>query len=166
MALGYHITLFIRGRPNCRKMGIENVTYQDQVFGIIIRNNFQSDGITFFTPDAFSQQLAYMRRPVGYVISPHVHNPVDRNVVLTQEVLFIKSGKIRVDFFTDERVYLQSKILNAGDVILLASGGHGFEMLEQSEIIEVKQGPYCGDRDKTKFSPIDESSVRVIDTSI
>ena len=87
-----------------------------------------------------------MKRPKDYVIPPHVHNPVTREVQFTQEVLFIKSGRVRGDFYDDNRNYLESRILNQGDVILLAHGGHGFEMLEESEIIEVKQGPYVGCR--------------------
>ncbi len=70
---------------------------------------------------------------------------------------------MRVDFFSDERKYLESRTLTAGDVILLAAGGHGFEMLETSEVIEVKQGPYCGDRDKTRFEPVEPSAVRLIE---
>ncbi len=58
-----------------------------------------------------------------------------------------------MDFYTDEQVYLESTVLDAGDVILLAYGGHGFEMLEPTEIIEVKQGPYAGDGDKSRFAP-------------
>ena len=95
-----------------------------------------------------------MNRPEGYVIEPHVHNSVPRQVQFTKEVLFIKSGKVRVDFYDDSQNYLESCILNPGDVILLAFGGHGFEMLEASEIIEVKQGPYAGDADKTRFEPV------------
>lgn len=100
-----------------------------------------------------------MNRPRGYFIDPHVHNHIERKVKLTQEVLFIKSGKIRVDFFDDDKNYLESRILVKGDVILLAAGGHGFEMLEDSEIIEVKQGPYCGDQDKTRFSHLPENPI-------
>ena len=95
-----------------------------------------------------------MNRPQGYVIQPHVHNSVPRQVQFTKEVLFVKSGKVRVDFYDEEQSYLESRILNVGDVILLAFGGHGFEMLEASEVIEVKQGPYAGDADKTRFKPI------------
>lgn len=80
-----------------------------------------------------------MKRPANYVIAPHVHNVLVREVQYTQEVLFIKSGRVRVDFYDDDKNYLESRILNQGDVILLAHGGHGFEMLEESEIIEVKQ---------------------------
>ena len=79
----------------------------------------------------------------------------------TQEVLFIKSGKVRVDYFDDDKNYLESRILSQGDVVLLSGGGHGFYMLEDSEIIEVKQGPYAGDRDKTRFDPITDDQVRL-----
>ena len=71
----------------------------------------------------------------------------------TNEVLFIKTGVVRVDFYSVNQDYLESRILRAGDVILLAFGGHGFEMLEPSQIIEVKQGPYMGENDKTRFAP-------------
>ena len=143
-------------------MGIEHVKHMDQTIGIIIRSDFKKDGIEFFTPDMFSQQLGYMNRPTGYRIEPHVHNPVERAVVWTQEVLFVKSGKMRVDFFTDGKHYLESRVLSAGDVILLAAGGHGFEMLQPTEIIEVKQGPYCGDRDKTRFDAVPTEVVKLV----
>jgi mannose-6-phosphate isomerase-like protein (cupin superfamily) len=101
-----------------------------------------------------------MNRPAGYRIEPHVHNAVTREVHFTQEVLLIRKGKVKVDFYTQDKVYLESRVLETGDVILLASGGHGFTMLEPTEMIEVKQGPYAGDEDKTRFegiaSPSDE----------
>ena len=133
---------------------IEYISHDDCVLATLLRSTFNEPGIKFFTPDEYSQQLAYMNRPKGYVIQPHIHNSVPRQVQFTKEVLFIKSGRVRVDFYDDEQSYLESRILNAGDVILLAFGGHGFEMLEDSEIIEVKQGPYAGDADKTRFEPI------------
>jgi hypothetical protein len=135
---------------------IERITHGGNVFAIILRAEFQEPGIHFFTPGDFSQQLGYMQRPRGYVVPPHSHNPVTRAVEQTNEVLFIKSGLVRVDFFDDDRRFIQSQTLRQGDVILLASGGHGFEMLEPSEIIEVKQGPYAGERDKTIFTPAAE----------
>lgn len=133
---------------------VENIIHGKEVLATILRTNYLSEGIEFFTPSHFSQQLGYMNRPQGYVIPPHVHNPVAREVQFTKEVLFIKSGKVRVDFYDDNQNYLESRILNQGDILLLAFGGHGFEMLEASEIIEVKQGPYAGDADKTRFEPV------------
>jgi mannose-6-phosphate isomerase-like protein (cupin superfamily) len=140
---------------------VEHIKNLDQTLGIIIRANHNGDGIEFFTPDMFSQQLAYMNHPQGYVIQPHVHNPVQRDVLWTQEVLIIKSGKVRIDFYTEGQHYLESRIVGAGDVVLLAAGGHGFEMLEPTEMIEVKQGPYCGDQDKTRFESLRSDEIRV-----
>lgn len=130
---------------------VESILLQDVTLAVILRANYHAEGIQFFTPNDFSQQLGYMNRQQGYVIPPHVHNPVVREVHFTKEVIFIKSGKVRVDFYDDDQNYLESRILNQGDIVLLAFGGHGFEMLEASEIIEVKQGPYAGDKDKTRF---------------
>ena len=123
-----------------------------ETLAIIIKADFQKEGIEFFTPDDYSQQLAYMKHPKGKIIDPHVNNIVKRQVHLTQEVLVIKSGKLRVDFYTDEKEYLESYLLERGDVILLASGGHGFEVIEDLEMYEIKQGPYAGDNDKTRFT--------------
>ena len=139
---------------------VDQIFVDGRLIAFILRNSFNSKGIEFFTPDDFSQQLGYMNRPQGYVIPPHVHNPVPREVQYTKEVLFIKSGKVRVDFYDDDQNYLESHVLHQGDVILLAFGGHGFEMLEASEIIEVKQGPYAGDIDKTRFTPITTDQIR------
>ena len=132
---------------------VERITDKCRELAIIIRRDFCKPGIHFFTPDDFSQQLAYMNHPAGKVIEPHVHNPVPREVHFTQEALFLKRGRLRVDFFDQQQNYLESRTLEAGDVILLAAGGHGFEALEEIEIIEVKQGPYAGEADKTRFSP-------------
>jgi len=120
---------------------IETIKHKDQLFAIIISSRFSEPGIHFFTENQLSQQLAYMKHPAGKLIDPHVHNPVPREVHYTQEVLFIKSGKVRVDFYSNEQEFIESRVLETGDTILLATGGHGFEMLEESEMIEVK--PLC-----------------------
>jgi mannose-6-phosphate isomerase-like protein (cupin superfamily) len=140
---------------------LEEIKLQDKILAVIIRANFKKEGIAFFTPDDFSQQLGYMNRPTDYVIPPHVHNVVERKVDLTQEVLIVKSGKVRVDFYDDDKKYLESRIITQGDVILLAHGGHGFKMIEPSEMIEVKQGPYCGELDKVRFDAVDDAHVIV-----
>jgi len=139
---------------------LETITNGEQLLAIIVSHRFSEPGIHFFTADNLSQQLAYMRHPVGKEIPPHVHNPVPREVLFTQEVLFIKRGKLRVDFYDDNRTYLESRILETGDTILLATGGHGFEVLEELEMIEVKQGPYAGEQDKTRFAAVDKTLLR------
>ncbi len=130
---------------------IEKIIYNNNIIAIIIRSDFKKEGIEFFTPNEYSQQLAYMNHPAGYKIIAHTHNMVHRNVYFTLEILFIRKGKVKVDFYSQEKKYLESRVIKTGDVILLVSGGHGFTMLEQTEMIEVKQGPYCGDQDKVRF---------------
>jgi hypothetical protein len=130
---------------------VKRLEHDGELMALLLPSDYESEGIEFFTPGDFSQQLGYMKRDKGYTITPHLHNRVAREVHYAKEVLFIKSGKVRVDFYDNEKVYLESWILSGGDVLLLAHGGHGFEMLETSEIIEVKQGPYAGEDDKTRF---------------
>ncbi|MBC7413303.1 MAG: hypothetical protein H7331_12710 [Bacteroidia bacterium] len=141
---------------------IEKIIHNAISLAVIIRASYTNTGIEFFTTENDSQQLGYMNRPQGYEILPHRHNIVQREVRLTQEVLYIKSGKVRVDFYDNDQNYLESRIVFKGDVILLADGGHGFMMLEQSEIIEVKQGPYCGERDKVRFNPVTEAQLNIV----
>ena len=138
---------------------IERITHGDTEIALIVRKSFKKDGVEFFTPDDYSQQIGYMQRPTGHLIPPHVHNPVAREVHYTREVLLIRSGRIRVDLYDDDQSYLESAILEEGDLILLASGGHGFEVLEEVEMIEVKQGPYAGDGDKTRFEGVTAADV-------
>ena len=140
-------------------MNFIQIKKNDRLLAIIIRNDYKCEGVDFITPNEFSQQLAYMHHPSGKVIDAHVHNVVHRNVVYTQEVLFIKKGKLRVDFYDDYKDYLESRILFEGDVILLTSGGHGFKIIEEVEMIEVKQGPYSGDMDKVKFEGVSDEEV-------
>lgn len=131
---------------------LEKIYSGQQLLALILRSEFESDGIEFFTPSHFSQQLGYMNRPKGFTITPHLHNVVNRDVELTQEVLFIKSGSVKMDIYDLDKKLIQTCVLNKGDVVLLASGGHGFTMLEKSEIIEVKTGPHLGEKDKTRFN--------------
>ncbi len=140
---------------------IEKIEHSGRLLALIIPREFKKEGIHFFTSNDLSQQLAYMNHPAGKIIDPHVHNPVPREVQYTQEVLLIKKGKLRVDFYDDEQNYLESRVIKEGDVILLATGGHGFEVLEEIEMIEVKQGPYAGVEDKTRFDGIDRNKIQI-----
>jgi mannose-6-phosphate isomerase-like protein (cupin superfamily) len=139
---------------------VESVSLGGVEFAIIVRSDFRERGVHFFTPSDYSQQLGYMRHPAGHVIEAHVHNSVPRAVHFTREALFLRRGRLRVDFYTDSGQYFESRELGAGDVILLAAGGHGFEVLEEVEMIEVKQGPYSGDMDKRRINSITAAKAR------
>jgi hypothetical protein len=130
---------------------IEEFSHSGEIYAVKVSANYSKPGITFFTPDEFSQQLAYMEHPKGKIIDPHIHNLTERTVFYTNEVLIIKKGLLRVDFYDDGKNYLRSTIMASGDVLLLIRGGHGFEVLEDLQMYEVKQGPYVGEGDKTRF---------------
>ncbi len=142
---------------------MERVVHNGELLAIIIRRDYSNPGVHFFTPGEFSQQLGYMQHPAGKLIQPHVHLPVQRQLAFTQEVLFIKRGKLRVDFYSTSHDYVESRVLTAGDVILLASAGHGFQVLEDLEMYEVKQGPYAEKDDKARFDGIDPRDAVVRD---
>jgi hypothetical protein len=133
-----NLTLWIRGRS-------------DEVLAFVVRANYKADGVEFLTPDDYGQQIGYMTRPTGETIQPHVHEQITRTLIGTQEVLVIRSGKLRLDLFEHDQSYVGSTFLGAGDVVLLNKGGHSLYVIEEAEIIEIKQGPYAEGRDKTRF---------------
>jgi hypothetical protein len=138
---------------------MQKISDNSRLLAVIIRADFEADGIVFATPIELPQQLGYMKRPEGYEIDPHVHVLKRYEVEYSSETLFIRKGKVRIDFYSEEKQYLSSEILTAGDVVLLSRGGHGFEMLEESEIIEVKQGPYESDNDKIRFEGVEKNQI-------
>jgi hypothetical protein len=138
---------------------MQKISDNSRLLAVIIRADFEADGIVFATPIELPQQLGFMKRPEGYEIDPHVHVLKRYEVEYSSETLFIRKGKVRIDFYSEEKQYLSSEILTAGDVVLLSRGGHGFEMLEESEIIEVKQGPYESDNDKIRFEGVEKNQI-------
>lgn len=120
----------------------ESIEHNGEIIGVIIYNSFNKEGVHFFTPEEFSQQLGYHRWPKGKHIEPHLHKEVKREIKLTQEFLYVKSGKILLKLFSSKKEPICDKVLSTGDCVLLSSGGHAIDFLEETEIVEIKQGPY------------------------
>jgi mannose-6-phosphate isomerase-like protein (cupin superfamily) len=135
---------------------IEKVTHKDKLLAIIVRKKYKKNGISFITPNDYSLQLGYMDHPKDHKIKPHMHHPVRRETFGTQEVLIIQKGELRIDFYSFEKEYLESRTLFAGDVILLIEAGHGMTVLKPLRMIEVKNGPYRAEEDKVKFEGIND----------
>ena len=140
MTAGHESTVWVRGSSG-------------DVLGLVVRSSHTAEKIDFVTPDHFGQQVAYMNRPKGEIIQAHIHEPISRTLIGTQEVLYIRKGRIRVDFYESDQTYVSSMILSSGDLMFLSTGGHGFEVLEDIDMIEIKQGPFAEGRDKTRFVP-------------
>ena len=137
---------------------IERIIDNHIEIAVILRANFSFDGIKFLNDRNDSLQLGYMKRQKGHEIRPHSHKVIKRIIERTMEVLYIKSGKIEINFYNDKQIYLTKKVLTKGDTVILIRGGHGILMLEESEIIEIKQGPYLDKNDKTLISNHESSS--------
>lgn len=131
---------------------IEQLSSNSQIIAIIIRHEFTKDGIKFFTPGDFSQQLGYLKRKVGDMIQEHILVLHHRVVNFIQKNQLVKKDRVRVNFFNPYKSFFTSHELATGDVILLISGGPGFELLEETEMIKVKQGTYCGNKEQTGFT--------------
>lgn len=129
------------------------ITDNEQLIAYIVRKDFTQPGINFLTEGSSSLQVGILNHPKSTRIDAHTHQVHPRTIEDTQEVLFLRRGRLRVDFFTDQRQYLESAIMEAGDMLVLISGGHGFEALEDIDMIEVKTGPYMETKDKIRFEP-------------
>jgi len=145
---------------------IEKVYNQKKLYALIVRSPYRKKkGISFFTDTKASQQVGYMKHKKNYIILPHKHNKRKKNAIAkidtTTEVLIILKGILRVDFYNQNEKYLFSKKLYANDLIMLSSGGHGFKVLKDVEMIEVKQGPYFISKDKIKFDKADENKIKI-----
>ena len=132
------------------------------MLALIVRGKYRNKkGITFFTPNESTQQFGYMKHKKNYVIKPHLHKKRVTKISYTTEVILLLKGIIRVDFYNSIKKYLFSKILKPKDIIMLVKGGHGFKVLKEVEMIEIKQGPYSLSKDKIKFENIDENKIKI-----
>ena len=141
---------------------IEKIIYKRKLLALIVRAKYRKrKGITFFTPNESTQQFGYMKHKKNYLIKPHLHKRRITKMSYTTEVILLLQGELRVDFYNLFQKYLFSKILKKGDIIMLVHGGHGFKILKDIEMLEIKQGPYSLIRDKIKFKNIDEKKIKI-----
>ena len=125
-------------------MQTQQISHDGKLWAVIIRGGKVLPGVHFVTPDDNALQLGKQLRAKGTLIKPHAHCAVAPNTQdgFLQEVLYIEHGKLKVVFYTDDGKPTEECILSAGDTILLIQGGHGFEALEDVQMLEVKMGPY------------------------
>lgn len=125
---------------------IQTIEHDGKLLAHIYRSGLRTESVRFLTPDFYTLQLGLIERTKGDIIIEHGHNPnIEYKVDTTQEFLYLEKGRLLVKISTDTFEPVSETVLEAGDFILLVGGTHGFEMLEDCRIIEVKQGPYPGD---------------------
>jgi hypothetical protein len=133
-------------------MSIEYIKTQNNVLAtILIRRDYQPDGTTFITSPELAQQVGFVVYPAGGMIKRHLHKNVDRKNISSSEALLIREGRLEIDIYDQEKNLLATRELQAGDFVLMVSGGHGFRILEPVVLLEIKLGPYAGAADKELF---------------
>ena len=141
---------------------VEKVLHKKKLFALIVRKNFRKmKGINFFTEKKDTQQFGYIKHKKNHIIKPHQHKKRLTKIFITTEVIIILKGTLRIDFYNNKKKYLFSKKINANDIIMLVNGSHGFKVLKDVEMIEVKQGPYNVSQDKIKFNEVDEKKIKI-----
>lgn len=131
--------------------GVEHVRWNGQHIASIIRRDFTPAQTTFVTPDSYYQQAGFVVYPKGGQVPRHSHLPLQRHLVGTPETLIVRRGRVEADLYAMDRSFLQTVILDEGDVILLVAGGHCFRFAEDTILFEIKQGPYTGLTEKEIF---------------
>ena len=141
---------------------IEKVLHKNKLFALIVRGKFRKkSGINFFTSKKATQQFGYMKHKKNHIIKPHNHNKRLTKILSTTEVILLLKGTLRVDFYDNKKEYLFSKIIKEKDIIMLVHGGHGFKVLKNVEMVEIKQGPYSLSSDKIKFDKVNEKEIKI-----
>lgn len=130
---------------------LEIISCNEGPLAYLVDGSWDPSESEFLTPDDFGQQMGMIVYPAGGEVIPHVHLPVTRTVEGTSECIVVRKGRCEVDFFDSERRHVTTRSLKQGDILLLLRGGHGFRMLEDTVLFEVKQGPYMGTKDKERF---------------
>ena len=130
---------------------VEHIASNGKSLAYIIRAEIDPKKTTFLTPTDLKQQVGFDVYPAGGEVPRHVHRALERHLVGTSEVIVVRRGRCEIDVYSDERNLVASRELRSGDIMLMTGGGHGFRMLEDTVLLEVKQGPYTGIDEKERF---------------
>ncbi|MFH1325753.1 MAG: hypothetical protein ABIH49_03230 [archaeon] len=132
-------------------MIMETLEKDGKRFAFVIRKDSNIQGKEFLSKDEDLIQVGFMNLKKGDSIDPHFHKFYERKIERTSEVIYILEGKVKVNIYENKKKVIDT-IIEKGDLIVLLSGGHGFEILEDTKFFEVKQGPFIGaENDKEKF---------------
>lgn len=130
---------------------VERIHWRETCLAYIIRADFSPAQTTFLTPPEYKQQVGFVVYPAGGEIQSHTHRPLERHIVGTSEVIIVKQGRCLLYVYNDDHEPIALRELCPGDLVLMVAGGHGFRMLEDTVLLEIKQGPYTGVDEKEWF---------------
>jgi hypothetical protein len=132
-------------------VNVEAIGREGKVFAYVMRDAPGEKKTTFLTPDESIQQVGFVVHPAGAEVRRHYHLPLERSIVGTPEVLVVRQGRCEMDVYDDQQEFVCTRELETGDIMVMVGGGHGFRMVEDTVLLEVKQGPYYGPDEKAYF---------------
>ena len=107
-------------------------------------------GLNFITNDDKYLQLGIWNYEKNHKLPAHYHNEFPREALKTNEFVFVLSGKLKCDLYTEEGEYIETIIANNNEGIIQHNFTHKYTILEKSIILESKNGPFFGvEKDKT-----------------
>src|SRR5512137_1759243 len=126
---------------------VELITADGQTLCYIIRGDTRPTDTTFITPPESKQQVGFIVYPKGGVIHRHIHRPLERHIIGMSEVLVVRSGYCQIEVYDEQENLVTVQDLHENDVVVMVGGGHGFQIKEDTVLLEIKQGPYLGAED-------------------
>jgi uncharacterized protein with PhoU and TrkA domain len=130
---------------------VEIIAASGKTLCYVIRQNIQPAKTVFITPPEDKQQVGFIVYPKGSVIARHIHKPWERHIVGMAEVLVVRTGHCQIEIYDGNKDFVASRDLYQSDVVIMVGGGHGFRILEDAVLLEIKQGPFLGADDKELF---------------
>jgi uncharacterized protein with PhoU and TrkA domain len=130
---------------------IERITWNGELLACIIKAHASFDETSFLTPPEYNFQVGFVVHSADSEIAPHEHASTEHRVKQIFEVLLVRRGRCEVDIYNRDREHVATRELREGDLLLIAEGGHGFRMLEDTVFLEIKQGPYTGADQKKPY---------------
>jgi len=123
---------------------MEKITHKNTLIAIRLKRlKYGANPLT--EPNESLQVLAH-KRQAGKKTPAHFHLPRRRVTQTLQECLVVIKGKIKIDLYGTHKKKFKSIYLTSGDVVIFMGGGHAVHILEDTEIIEVKNGPFVEDK--------------------
>lgn len=134
-------------------MKIKEIKFNNEILARHIPSEAWAPGLGFYSNDEEYIQVGSWQYDKGKELLKHIHNPVERTVIRTQEVLYIRKGSIKAQIFSLDEILVDEIIANEGDTIIMLNSGHGYTILEDNtQVLEIKNGPYLGaDIDRRRF---------------
>jgi len=130
---------------------IERIIWNGSVKVYIIRSAYNPVRTSFASPQTANLQVGHIVYPAGSVVPKHLHKKIIRRLDRTEEVLIVKKGSCFLDIYNERKKLVVTRKVRRGDIIIIVGGGHGFRVLKDLILLEIKQGPYTGIEEKERF---------------